>query len=460
MRHYQKPMEHQISGARFIGQRTRSLLLDSPGLGKTRTAIMALDMRQKHFQQGMRGVVVCPAIARTNWVAEFKKWSRVPRRYVVGEDIHDIVAFERGTFDVLICSYEYITKWGGKFDEKMEWFDFIIMDEAHRIKAASSKRKMVLIGKDCDSGVASWANWGCMLTGTIMPNSAIDMYNPLCWARVIKSDRDSFTKRYFRTIPRRESDSHSPKKEAIPVLKAMIDKVAIRRSLEDAGIHLPPILFSNRILEGDRTEILEFLATQPDLSTEIYKAIDDGDLALLDSPHVATLRRLIGEAKALPFARMLLEEIRDGKTRGVIFGFHRKALQLINDHLAENGVRVAMLVGGMPRKQADEIIQGFEKDQSIDWLIANYKSAGEALTFVSARYLFNFERPWDPGSGEQVIKRVHRIGQSQTVVVQNITLDDSIDIHVNEVIDRKNNSIGELGHRMLIETGEKIVDSS
>jgi SNF2 family DNA or RNA helicase len=445
------PLIHQKTGSKFIGPRRRSLLLDRPGFGKSRTFIMALDMRHKKWGNGMRGVVTCPAIARDNWLREFQKWSHIPRRYLVADDLHDLISWERGRFDVLICSYEFAAKWAFRFDNLMAFMDFFCGDEFHRLKAEESKRKIALVGKDGESGLSAWAAWGVGLSGTIAPNDPIDLYNPLRWTGIIKSKRADFTKRYFITREGLRSSTNKPIKEMVPELRAMFDKVAIRRT---EGLDLPPIWFSNLYIDGDQQEILNFLASQEGLSDEIYEAINEGNLALLDSPQVATVRRLIGEAKALPYARMLVDEMKNGdKDKVVGFGFHRAALHLINDHLNANGIPSAMLVGGMTRNASDGLIREFEEGNSMRVLVCNYKTAGEAITLTSSRYLDNFERPWGPGDGEQVVMRVWRLGQKRTVFARNITLRGSYDEDVNKINDRKNENMDALGLRMMSETG-------
>lgn len=450
-------MDHQISGARFIGPRRRSLLLDDPGLGKTCTSITALDMRHKKWENGLRGIVECPAIARSNWLKEFKMWTNVPRRYVIAEDLHDLIFWERKKADVLIASWEFITKWSARFDDRMDWMDFYLGDEFHRGKAEESKRKVAMMGKDGRGGVSAWAHWGCGLSGTISPNDPVDLFNPLQWTGIIKSDRASFTKRYFKTKEGIRSSSNKPIKEMVPELRGMMDKVAIRRTLEDAGIVLPPISFSNVILDGDRSDLLEFLSHHPGLSEEIYEAIRTGNLAHLDSPHIATVRRLIGEAKALPYADILVKRIHSGAVDKVlVMGFHRTAFRLIQERLTRAGIRVGELVGGQSRTQSDAAIRGFEEDRTLDALLVNHKTGGEALTFVSNRFIDLFERPWNPGAVDQIVRRSWRIGQTRPVDVLNFTLRDSYDESVNRIIETKNENMGVLGLKMVCDTGREI----
>jgi SNF2 family DNA or RNA helicase len=458
------PLDHQPAGADFIGQLETALLLDDPGMCKTSTFIMALDKRQEKFGRGMRGWVVCPAVARGNWLDEFRMWSEVERRYVVADDIHDIVAWEKELFDVGICSYEFARGQAHRFHKAKKWFDFMCLDEIHRVKSPTSARTLAIIGADCESGISQWALWRVGLSGTISPNDPMDLYNPLRWTGVIKCDRETFKNKYFTSVPKgKKGSSQKAIKEMVPELRALMSKVAIRRTLDDTNIKLPRVLFSNRLIQGDKTELLQFLAEQPQLSAEIREAIDKGDLALIKHPSKATVRRLIGEAKALPYAKLITEEIKeDGKGKLVVMAYHKKAIETINTYLNEHGVRSDILVGGMPLRQSDAVRKGFQNENKLDVIVVNYETGGEAITLTAAHRLDNFERAWTPGRGDQVNRRIQRQGQkgielspgNRFVLIRTITLKDSYDEDVNRIIDDKNDIMEELGLRMLCETGE------
>ena len=61
---------YQHVGAEWLAGRSRAILGDTMGLGKSPQAIRAADMA------GARRVaIVCPAIARVNWRREFERWT-------------------------------------------------------------------------------------------------------------------------------------------------------------------------------------------------------------------------------------------------------------------------------------------------------------------------------------------------------------------------------------------------
>src|SRR5687767_14781861 len=69
---------YQRDGVDFLASRRVGLLFDGMGLGKSAQAIRAAD------QIGARQLlIVCPAIARTNWERELAKFGLLPRRVQV-----------------------------------------------------------------------------------------------------------------------------------------------------------------------------------------------------------------------------------------------------------------------------------------------------------------------------------------------------------------------------------------
>lgn len=97
---------YQAHAADIMAGRDRYGLHDEMGIGKTATSIGAVNRIL-----GERGVVICPAMLRENWMREFRKFSTYDLRLCKGQTIHDFVAWSRGRFDVLVTSYELAAKW-------------------------------------------------------------------------------------------------------------------------------------------------------------------------------------------------------------------------------------------------------------------------------------------------------------------------------------------------------------
>lgn len=124
---------YQIQGAEFLASRNRAGLFDLMGLGKSATTIRALDLRRAR-----RGIVIAPAAVKSVWHAEFRKFQCMGRTVVKAQNIHDFMAWSRGVFDVLVCSYEHAVKWTKYVHQSCEPLDFLVIDEFHYCKSSQT----------------------------------------------------------------------------------------------------------------------------------------------------------------------------------------------------------------------------------------------------------------------------------------------------------------------------------
>src|SRR5688572_13784908 len=99
-------LPYQDDGANYLAGKDRARLHDEMGVGKTATAWTAVDRMGAE-----RGIVICPAFLRENWIGEYRKFISTPRRLCKGMNIHDYYAWKRGKFHVLITSYEQAKAW-------------------------------------------------------------------------------------------------------------------------------------------------------------------------------------------------------------------------------------------------------------------------------------------------------------------------------------------------------------
>ena len=144
---------YQAQAADIMAGRDRYGLHDEMGIGKTATTIGAINRIR-----GNRGMVICPAMLRENWVAEFRKFSTEDLRVCKGVTIHDFVAWSRGRFDIICTSYEQAVSWHSKFRKRGEILDFIACDEAHYLKNEQTRRARAVLGLDA-SGYDSYIQW-------------------------------------------------------------------------------------------------------------------------------------------------------------------------------------------------------------------------------------------------------------------------------------------------------------
>lgn len=428
---------YQVDGAKFLSGKSRGGLFDEMGVGKTAQGIGAIDALDLQ-----RGIVVCPASVREVWAGEFKKFATRRRKVLKARSIHDLGLWLKGRADVMLVSYEMAAKWTPKIVGDV--FDFLIFDESHYLKSPDAQRTRAMLGTHCDgeNGLARWAAHVWFLTGTPMPNDPTDIWPFLRFCKGTSLNRAPFTARYFRSRMRTFSSSQEPIEAMVPELRQAIRSCAIRRTQEQAGLQLPPVWLTTITVDGDTAEIADMMRDYPGLEKAILDAIEAGGLSFLDAQHVATLRRLVGEAKAPAYAHMLADELTNGgKDKQVIFGLHTRASQIITEHLRAQGLKGVTLTGATSERDRVEAVQSFQEDPSVRWFYGNITAAGTGNTLTAAAHIDMFEQAWAPAPNAQALFRVRRIGQKRSVVGRFISLANSIDVAVAETVARKTAAI-------------------
>jgi SWI/SNF-related matrix-associated actin-dependent regulator of chromatin subfamily A-like protein 1 len=430
---------YQEVGAAFLAGRKRAGIFDEPGVGKTAVAIRALDNIG-----ALRVMVIAPAAVRRNWVSEFQKFSRRHRRIVMGVTINDFISWQRGHFDVIVTSFEQGTRWSNHIQAECEVLDTVVIDEAHGLRNADTHRGKAILGPKSDGvgGIVQWAAYAWWLTGTPLWGQPSDIRTFLTFCRVMPLSEAAFLRRYFNVRPTTYGSRNTVKSAMVPELRALIGNNSLRRTLAETGVELPPIFFSSALVDGDDRAVTELLLSSPGLDSAIVAALQEGrGLSNLDSDHVATLRRLIGEAKAIPYAAMLLDELRSGLDKCVTFGIHRNALKLARDYLLRHGIDAVVVNGETTTGEDDRNFARFISDPSLRVVLCNVRKAGTGLNMTASCHVDMLESDWTPNGNWQAIKRVYRLTQVRTVRARFITLADSFDEIVNQIVSEKAQAI-------------------
>ena len=433
---------YQRDGAAFLAERDRAAIFDVPGLGKTAQAITALDRIG-----AKRVIVICPAAVREVWKGEFAKFGRMKRRIAKGKDIQDLNLWLRGRLDVLLLSFEMAVTWARRIEG--DFIDAVVIDESHYLKSADAKRTRAILGTHCDGkdGLARWGANVWLLTGTPNPNDAADIWTLARFCGATTLSKNTFCTRYYKSKVGTYSLSHTPRKETLPELQQVLRSFSLRRTKAEVGLRLPPIWLTTTTVDGDTAEIRQLLREHQDMEKAVVEAIDRGGLSQLgmkEAGHIATLRRLIAEAKAPAFLELLKEELHSGLEKVVVFGIHRRALDILQGGLEGSGVRCVRLDGGTSERDRESAVSAFQTEADCRVFLGNIRAAGTGLTLTAAADVIMLEQDWSPAGNAQALMRIHRIGQERSVHARFISLAGSIDEHVAATVARKTAAIAQI----------------
>ncbi len=442
---------YQKIGVEWLATKKTALLADEMGLGKSAQAICAADQINAD-----RILVVCPAVARINWLREFIKFSTKQRNFfIVKEKLKKWPSDQS-----IITSYEGATEVieSGKFD-------VLIIDEAHFLKSVQTQRSKAVLGK---KGLVKNADRVWALTGTPTPNHPGELWPLLFTFGATNIKYLPFLHHFCDVIYGGYGlQILGSKKKNIPEFKALLAPIMLRRKKEDVMTELPPIIFSEQFVEAgpvdievessfvqycfphdrrqelqeklnrERAMVESIIEANPKSTSDAIKTLE----ALSSS--VSTLRRYTGLQKVQSVADIIVSELESNAyDKIVIFAIHRDVVEGLRVKL--KGFGPVALYGGYTADKQQENIDRFQNRPSCRVLIANIHCAGTAINLTAASQVAFIEQDWVPGNNAQAIMRCHSIGQTKKVYVRFFGLVDSIDERISKVLKRKTRELTEI----------------
>jgi SNF2 family DNA or RNA helicase len=252
-------------------------------------------------------------------------------------------------------------------------------------------------------------------------------------------------------------------------MRELLRDVMIRNTRSVIDLKLPRRFATTLRIEPAETE------------RKIYQGLND--YLRKDGLNRLTLNLLLREAGSSPFAlkesllqlpredgekqRIIewvdsLEEVSKGKAlldlvrknseeKKVIFTQYVKSLEYITDLLNRNGIRHVIFKGTLTARGKNAAIEQFRDEAPV---LVSTESGGEGRNLQFCNTMINFDLPWNPMRIEQRIGRLHRIGQTRDVFVFNLSVKETLEDYVIDLLDNKINMfemvIGEiepiLGH--------------
>jgi SNF2 family DNA or RNA helicase len=151
---------------------------------------------------------------------------------------------------------------------------------------------------------------------------------------------------------------------------------------------------------------------------------------------MAKLRQQIALLK-VPY---VVEHVRNASSKVVIFAHHKAVVSALKKELGEEAV---VLVGDTKMEDRQAAVDAFQNDPGVLYFIGSIQAAGVGITLTAASHVVFAELDWVPGNMSQAEDRCHRIGQHESVLVQHLVMEGSLDstmaqslIDKQEVIDR------------------------
>ena len=114
-----------------------------------------------------------------------------------------------------------------------------------------------------------------------------------------------------------------------------------------------------------------------------------------------------------------------------------------------------LLHGGTPVRERTAMVEHFNGDDYIPYMVLTIKAGGTGLNLTAANHVVLFDRWWNPAVENQAMDRAFRIGQTRTVMVHKFMSKGTIEEKINTMIESKKelaaNVIGEGSEKWITE---------
>ncbi len=419
---------YQKEGINFALFRKAAIIADEMGLGKTLQAI-GIAILKKNIFDFKKTLVVCPASLKEQWKQEIEKFSDEKALIIQGMPDEREKQYQDRAHYFFIVNYETILR--DQLALNKAGFDFLILDEAQRIKnfetkTASSIRRLqfkhVLI-----------------ITGTPIENRLIDIFsivgaiNPYFFGPLWE-----FSYQHCLFDPEKHNKINGYYN--LQKLNKELEPILIRREKRKVLEQLPNVQQINVPVNLSPLQADYHASYSKGIAAIIRKKfmtpfdLQKLQLLLASMRMVCDSTYLIDEEtnespKLEELKYILLEklDVLNSDRKIIIFSEWIKVHKLIGHILRENNIGFTELNGSVPVKLRGELIRKFETNPHCKIFLST-EAGGSGLNLQVADTLINFELPWNPAKKNQRIGRIDRLGQkSNKLTIYNFITRGSIE---------------------------------
>lgn len=437
-------------------------LFDSPSLGKTVQALLAL---RDHAPT----VVVTQASILGEWERAIHRW--LPGRQVGYYEGRRSLRFWPKDDEVYLGSYGSVDAPELPIPPGLT----VILDEAHNFSNPASqmvRRWNRLRDKVLAGGGTIW-----LLTGTPLMNNLKEFWTVLQLAKL--GELAFLTRARFTQMATQDTRMFAER----------LKVVSLRRLKSEVRADLPPKVYHRvdaKITPADRHELDAALRRIVELAVQNaeQRALEE---AALVAPGNHGLRDAMVEQAKLE-ARENVQDAIDLAFDGTIrvpfdlmvrvksilaLAKSRRSMELLDELEAREDspilffsahlepVRAAggragwdTLTGEVTTKERPPIIDAF-RDGKLRGLALTIRAGGTGLNLQRSHLVVRNDREWTPARNEQAADRAHRPGQTQNVEIFDVVADHVIDQRISDLLDEKQQLIDSTVEQAVTRLNEK-----
>jgi SWI/SNF-related matrix-associated actin-dependent regulator 1 of chromatin subfamily A len=424
------------------------LIGDEMGLGKTIQAVGIINS-----DPTVKSVlIIAPKSLLINWARELSKW--LVRPMTIGS--------VESNSDITLINYEMVNKSRALIDAR-SW-DIVIADEAHYLKNPKAQRTRAVLGHwSRESGEVAGirAKRYVALTGTPIVNRPIELW-PLLnrWLdpQGIGRSFKAYSTRYCNAHYNGWGWDYSGAANLSELQTKLRLTSMVRRLKSEVLTELPPKRRQviDLPLNGAASAVAreqqwwaerEDRLAEAEAAVTLAEASDDKDAYARAVANLRSVRGVLftemsqvrhdtAVAKLPAVLEHLHTVIDDSDDKVVVMAHHHDVIDAI---AAEFGNAAVVLTGQTVDRQTP--VDRFQNDPSVRLFVGSIRAAGVGITLTASSHVVFAELDWTPGNVSQAEDRCHRIGQVNSVLVQHLVLDGSLDANMARTIVAKQDVI-------------------
>ncbi|KAF2874386.1 SNF2 family N-terminal domain-containing protein [Massariosphaeria phaeospora] len=439
--------DYQVAGLNWLislhENGISGILADEMGLGKTLQTIAFIGYLR--FIRGTTGphLVVVPKSTLDNWKREFQMWIPEIDVFVLqgAKDERAALIQERlvdEKFDVCITSYEMILREKSHL-KKFAW-EYIIIDEAHRIKneesslaqiirVFNSRNRLLITGTPLQNNLHElWALLNFLLPDVFGDASAFDE-----WFSSQDSDSDTVVQQLHKVLR-----PFLLRRVKADVEKSLLPKKEINLYV---GMAEMQVQWYKKILEKDidavngasgnkesKTRLLNIVMQLRKCCNHPY--LFDG---AEPGPPYTTDEHLVTNAAKMVMLDKLLKRMKAQGSRVLIFSQMSRVLDILEDYSVMRSYPYCRIDGSTAHEDRIAAIDDYNKAGSEKFLfLLTTRAGGLGINLTSADIVVLFDSDWNPQADLQAMDRAHRIGQTKQVMVFRFVTENAIEEKVLE----------------------------
>lgn len=273
------------------------------------------------------------------------------------------------------------------------------------------------------------------LSGTLLTNSALNLYAPLKFVDGFQSNYTAFKSHFV--IYGGYGGYQVVGYKNLAELQVLVDTYSIKRKKEEV-LDLPDINFKNEYLQMGKAqskiyaEVLEQTLADVD---KIMASINPLSMLMRLRQCTATTEIVSSTVnESIKFDRMteILEDVVNKGEKLIIFSNWTQVLDFAKLRIKYG---YAMVTGEVKDKQ--EQLDKFTNDDNCKVLLATIGAAGTGLTLTVANTLLFLDSPWNYATFVQVSSRIHRIGQTKNCDIISLLATNTIDERIMDIVEKK-----------------------